>query len=115
MRMLDIDPDLADLSDRYVEFHRTRGNDLQTGLRLAKLLGAAGLEVLAHQGSYNIIAAPPGLRPPPWAAREAMLRDGVVTPEDVERWQRAFDRMDGTPARPTVFAPQFIALGRKPG
>lgn len=114
MRLLDIDPDLADLTDRYVEFHRNRGNDLQTGLRLAKLLGAAGLEVLAFQGSYNIVAAPPGLRPPPWAARESMLRDGVVTAEDVERWQRAFDRMDTATVRPTVFAPQFIALGRKP-
>lgn len=115
MRFLDMDPDLADLNDRYVEFHRSRGNDLQTGLRLARLLEAAGLDVLVHQGSYNVIAVPPGLRPPPWAAREAMLSDGVVTAEDLERWQRAFDRMDKATRRPTVFAPQFVALGRKPG
>lgn len=115
IRLLDMDPDLADLNDRYVEFHRSRGNDLQTGLRLPKLLEGAGLDVLVHQGSYNIIAAPPGLRPPPWAAREAMLRDGVVTAEDVDRWQRAFDRMDKATRRPTVFAPQFVALGRKSG
>lgn len=114
MRMLDIDSDLADLNEKYERFHSERGNDLQTGLRLAKLLGAADLEVLAHQGRYNIIPAPPGLRPPPWAAREAMLAEGVVTNEDVERWRRAFDRMDAATTRPTVFAPQFVALGRKP-
>lgn len=114
MRILDLDPDLSDLNDRYVEFHRRRGNDLHTGLRLSKLLSGAGLEVLAHTGTYNIVAAPPGLRPPPWAAREAMLDDGVVSPDDVERWERAFDRMDTAATRPTVFVPQFVALGRKP-
>ena len=114
MRTLDIDPDLADLNEKYARFHSTRGNDLQTGLRLGKLLGAAGLDVLAYQGSYSIIPLPPGLRPPPWAARKAMLAEGVVTTEDVERWQRAFDRMDAADTRPTVFAPQFVALGRKP-
>ncbi|HET7311441.1 MAG TPA: methyltransferase domain-containing protein [Mycobacteriales bacterium] len=115
MRMLDADPELADLSDHYLEFHGRHGNDLQTGLRLAKLLAAAGLEVLEHRGTYNILAAPPGLRPPPWAAREAMLRDGVITAEDVDRWQRAFERMDDATTRPTIFAPQFVAYGRKPG
>ncbi|HET6816770.1 MAG TPA: methyltransferase domain-containing protein [Mycobacteriales bacterium] len=115
MRLLDIDPELSDLNDRYLEFHRRRGNDLQTGLRLGKLLGAAGLEVLAHRGTYNIIPAPPGLRPPPWAARQAMLDDGVISQEDIQRWERAFDRMDTASTRPTVFAPQFVALGRKPG
>lgn len=115
MRLLDIDSDLADLNDRYVEFHRRRGNDLQTGLRLGKLLSAAGLDVLGHQGSYNILSAPPGLRPPPWAAREAMLSAGVVTADDIDRWRHAFERTDQATARPTIFAPQFVAYGRKPG
>jgi precorrin-6B methylase 2 len=115
MRILDLDRELSDLNEKYLQFHAARGNDLQTGLRLARLLGAAGLDVLAHRGSYNIIPAPPGLRPPPWAAREAMLSEGICTPEDVERWQRAFDRMDATTTRPTLFAPQFVASGRKPG
>jgi SAM-dependent methyltransferase len=115
MRMLDLDPDLADLSEKYAKFHSDRGNDLQTGLRLAKLLSAAGLDVLVHQGRYNIVSTQPGFRPPPWAAREAMLAQGVVTNEDVERWRRAFDRMDAAARRPTAFVPQFVALGRKPG
>ena len=76
----DSEPDPADLSDWSVAFHRNRGNDLQTALRLAKLLGTSGLEVIAHLG-YNIVAALPGLRPPPWAARAAILRDGVAQPK----------------------------------
>ena len=114
MRLLDSDPDLSDLNDRYLEFHRRRGNDLQTGLRLAKLLAAAGLEVLAHRGTYNIVAAPPGFRPPPWAARQAMLDEGVVSADDIQRWERAFERLDEATTRPTIFVPQFVALGRKP-
>ena len=115
MRLIDADPDLTDLYDRYLDFHRQRGNDLQTGLRLGKLLSAAGLEVLAHEGKYNILEAPPGLRPPTWAARDAMLDAGVVTADDIARWGAAFERMDASPRRPTVFVPQFIALGRKAG
>lgn len=37
--------DLEDLNDAYVEFHRSRGNDPQVGLRLDELLAAAGLQV----------------------------------------------------------------------
>jgi hypothetical protein len=59
-----IDPDLGDVTTRYVEFHRRRGNDLAIGLRLAQLLAAAGLEVISFQGAYNILPAPPGTRPP---------------------------------------------------
>lgn len=113
IRALDIDPELDDLNARYAEFHRRRGNDLQTGLRLGKLVAAAGLQVLAFQGSYSIIQAPPGLRPPPWAARDAMLQDGVVTADDIARWEAAFERVDAADTRPTIFAPQFVALGRK--
>ena len=43
------------------------------GLCLAQLLAHAGLEVIAHEGRYSILAAPPGVRPPAWAARESML------------------------------------------
>jgi SAM-dependent methyltransferase len=114
LRMLDADPDLTDLTDRYLEFHRRRGNDLLTGLRLGKLLAAAGLEVLVHRGRYHILPAPPGMRPPSWAAREAMLADGIVSHDDVRRWQDAFERIDAATVRPTLFVPTFVALGRKP-
>lgn len=112
-RLLDLDPALADLMERYAEFHRRRGNDLQTGLRLGKLLTAAGLELEVHRGWYQIMTPPPGMRPPPWAAREAMLAAGVVTQDDVARWSQALDRMDAGASKPTVFMPQFVAIGRK--
>jgi ubiquinone/menaquinone biosynthesis C-methylase UbiE len=113
-RFLDIDPDLDDLMTRYLEFHRRRGNDPCIGLRLAQLLAAAGLEVTSFQGTYNILTAPPGMRPPAWAAREAMLADGIVDKDVLHRWEAAFARHDSSPVRPTIFAPQFIAVGRRP-
>src|SRR4029434_6077558 len=48
VRMLDDDPDLNDLNTKYLELHRRRGNDLQTGLRLGRLLARAGLTVVLH-------------------------------------------------------------------
>jgi hypothetical protein len=112
--MLDIDPDLADLHDKYVGFHNSRGNDLLVGLRLGRLIARAGLHVIAHEGRYSIFVAHPGVRPPAWAARNAMLADEVVTPADVARWEAAFERMDNAKVRPTVFIPNFIAIGLKP-
>ncbi len=114
VRMLDADPDLEDLHEKYLQFHKARGNDLLVGLRLAELLTRAHLEVITHEGRYSIVAAPPGVRPPAWAARESMLADGIVTPEDITRWDAAFERMDNAEVRPTVFAPSFIGIGRKP-
>ena len=84
------------------------------GLRLADLLKAAGLDVASYVGSYNIIETPPGMRPPAWAARDAMLAQGTVTQADIDRWEAAMKRMDAAPVRPVVFAPVFVAVGRKP-
>ena len=115
MRALDIDPDLTDLmGGTYAEFHRRRGNDPMVGLRLGQLATAAGLEDVQHQAAYTIIPMPPGLRPPSWAARDVMVADGVITEADVERWDAAFTRMDAAVQRPTLFAPRFWAIGRRP-
>src|SRR4051794_1705519 len=86
LRMVDVDPELDDLSEKYARFHAMRGNDPRIGLRLSHLLRAAGLEVASFTGSYNIIESPPGMRPPAWAAREAMVAEGAATIEDFERW-----------------------------
>lgn len=114
MRMLDSDPELTDLVDRYAAFHAARGNDPMVGLRLGKLLTNAGLEVADFTGGYNIVEVPPGIRPPLWAARDAMLAQGAATEEDVARWGAAFERVDAATERPTLFAPIFTAVGRKP-
>ncbi|MEP7055811.1 MAG: methyltransferase domain-containing protein [Actinomycetota bacterium] len=114
IRLFPSEPDLDDLMDRYVAFHNARGNDLLIGLRLARLMTTAGLEMVEHRGFYNIVNAPPGMRPPAWAAREAMVDAGIATDSDVSRWDAAFTRMDAAADRPTLFAPLFSAIGRRP-
>ncbi len=115
IRLLDGDPELEDLSERYVRFHVSRGNDPIIGLRLANLLRTAGLEVLSFTGTYHIIELPPGIRPPSWAARTAMAAEGAASAQDVERWAAAFQRLDAAETRPQVFAPTFVAIGRRAG
>jgi SAM-dependent methyltransferase len=113
-RGLGQDPELVDLQDRYVEFHRTLGNDPSVGLRLAQFLSRAGLEVIQHTGRWDIVPRQPGIRPPSWAARDAMVRAGVASDSDVARWDAAFARMDARPEQPTLFIPLFSAVGRQP-
>lgn len=112
-RMLDLDPDLEDLDEKYVSFHRRKGNDLLPGLRLGKQLRAAGLELLDHVGQYAILQAPKGLRLPAWAARQAMLEAGIASEQDIARWDAAFMRLDERQLRPTLFFSSFIAIGRR--
>ncbi len=112
-RWLDLDPDLQDLRDKYVTFNRQKGNDLQPGLRLGKQLRAADLDVLEHVGMHTILAAPAGLRPPAWAARQAMLDDGVAGEQDVARWEAAWLRLDQQEIRPTFILPVLIGIGRR--
>ena len=113
-RSLGMDPDLVDLRERYIEFHRRLGNDPSVGLRLGQLLSRAGLEVIEHGGRWGVVAPPPGMRPPAWAARDAMVRAGVASEADVARWQAAFERIDASADRPTLFLPIFTAAGRRP-
>jgi FkbM family methyltransferase len=112
-RVLDMDSGLADMGDRYTQFHQVLGNDPSVGLRLGKLVAGAGLDLLWHLGRYQIFEPPPGLRPPPWAAREAMLAAAAVTAADLARWETAFERTDAQTPPPTMFNPQFIAIGRR--
>jgi SAM-dependent methyltransferase len=113
IRTLPEDADLDDLHQRYIAFHAARGNDLRAGLRLGERLERAGLELVDFRGSYLIRPMPPGIRPPSWAAREAMVAAGLATDQDVARWAGAFERLDAEPTRPTVFAPMFAAVGRR--
>jgi SAM-dependent methyltransferase len=113
MRISPPDPDLDDLLQRYATFHRALGNDPQVGLRLAELLGVAGLEVLAYEARTDTVPVPPGLRPPSWVARERMVAAGVATEDDVRRWGAALERSDAATARPTLFPTNFIALGKR--
>lgn len=104
---------IADVTDRYVEFHSGRGNDPLVGLRLGRLLAEAGLVDVVHAGNIVVNPVPLGLRPPAWAAREAMLADGVVDQSVIDRWAAGFEQADAMVDRPTMFVPQYIATGRR--
>ncbi len=113
-RRLDHDPQL-DIDDHYRAFHARRGADLTIGLRLGSLLEGAGLEVERYRCVSKVQRLPVGMRGPQWAARGAMVAEGVATPEDVDRWDAAFERMDRAPERPWMFIPIFVAVGRQAG
>jgi SAM-dependent methyltransferase len=115
LRIRPTDPTVDEMAATYVEFHRRLGNDPQVGVALAELITAAGLDVETYRGWYTIMEAPPGVRPPPWAARDAMVAQGVATADDVARWGAVLDAMDGVMPRPRIFAPTFVAIGRRRG
>ena len=105
---------LVALNERYRQFHTGLGNDLSVGLRLGELLVRAGRENVYHQGRYTIVHPRPGMRPPPWAAREQMLAAGAITDSDIATWQAEFERLDRGEARLSMFVPTFTASARKP-
>ncbi|MDP9402551.1 MAG: methyltransferase domain-containing protein [Actinomycetota bacterium] len=113
-RLRPADPDLEDLNARYVKWHALQGNDLSVGLRLDELLAGAGLEVVHFSGRYLIVEMMPGLRPPSWAAREAMVASGLATADDVARWEAALSRGGQASEPATAFVPSFQAYGRRP-
>lgn len=106
-------PEMIELHERYFAFHAARGNDLQIGLRLAELLGTAGLDVVEHRGQLHTLTRQSGQRGPAWAAREFMIAAGFATPEDVRRWDKAFTDLDTGQCQPTYFIAGFIAIGRR--
>ena len=62
-----------------------------------------------------MLAAVPGLRPPAWIARDALVADGCASAADVERWASMFDAVDARPHPATIFIPLFAAIGvRRP-
>ena len=105
-------PEVEHLDETYRRFHEAQGNDLKVGLRLPQLVEGAGLVVEAYRGWFNIVAPQGDIRPPSWAARDAMIASGHATPDDVERWGDAFDEL--LPRRPRVFAPLFGCVASRP-
>jgi SAM-dependent methyltransferase len=105
------DPDVDELNEAYRTFHAQQGNDLLTGLRLDDLLKAAGMDVVAYRGWFNIVKPQGQMRPPSWAARDAMIAAGVISAGDLGRYEAGLDRVLGQDA--TIFAPLFGAVGRK--
>jgi SAM-dependent methyltransferase len=114
MRMHPAPAEAAESRDRYIAFHRQRGNDPSIGLRLRDLARDAGLVVEEFRGWFDIYEQPSGMGNPVLAARDAMLQAGVITTADVERWALAMQQLDDAEERPLVFPALFAAIGRRP-
>ncbi|HUR14712.1 MAG TPA: methyltransferase domain-containing protein [Mycobacteriales bacterium] len=113
MRLRPQDEAVQQLVEAYRRFQLKRGAALEVGLHLDELLEGARLDVLSYVGLADVMPLPPGVRGPAWAAREAMLDDGVVSAADLEAWGRRFDELEASGERVTVFAPRYLAVGRR--
>jgi hypothetical protein len=108
------DPDIDDLDQRYRAFHLARGNDLRTGARLGTLLRTAGLDVVVDDRITLTLEMPVGVRPPGFAAADAIVAAGLADAADVERWGAAFARLDAAPTRPSGSLTLHTAIARRP-
>lgn len=113
LRYTTADPDLADLDERYRAFLRARGSDLFVGMHLGDLLIEAGLTVERYACRSPVLRVPPGMRPPSWAARDALAAAGFATDADIKRWDETFTRLDSAQPRPWLFPAAFVAIGRR--
>jgi SAM-dependent methyltransferase len=106
---------IAELHERYQAYQRGRGNDPAVGLRLPELLESAGLDVETFRTACAPRRRTSGERGPSWAARHAMVDDGVATPEDLERWAHQFEELDAQAKQPWMIGCAFTAIGRRAG
>lgn len=114
LRVSVTDADFDEQAERYMDFQRNRGNNVDIGPKLGPLLAGAGLELLEHEG---VIQKVPGallaLGGPVVAARHDMLAAGTITEDDARRYDAAAQRVSATP-NAAMFVAQYIAVGRKP-
>jgi SAM-dependent methyltransferase len=77
--------------------------------------GGREAAIVAHLACRApVIRVPPGMRPPSWAARAEMAAAGLATDADIDRWERAFARLDAAERRPWLFPASFVAIGQRP-
>lgn len=108
------DPAAFELQNRYTELLLRRGNDLSVGLHLDELLTAAGLDLLDFRGRIEIVELPSNLHGPAWAARDALLAEGLATEAELTLWERSFLRTERRGVPRTLFVPHFTAYARLP-
>ena len=109
------DADFEEQAQRYVDFQRKRGNNVDIGPRLGPLLAGAGLELREHEGVLQklpgeFLAMGGG---PMVAARREMLAEGTISEEDARRYDAAIQRVAAIP-HAAIFLPAYLAVGRKP-
>jgi len=112
------DEDLLDLLERYTIHLADTGRDPAIGPTLGSAVAAAGFEQVERSA---IVQMPPPLaltsmRPPAWAAREAMRASGHATDADIERWDRALTHFGATAIElnRALFMPIYLVTARKP-
>ena len=108
------DADFEEQAQRYTDFQRNRGNNVDIGPHLGPLLARAGLEVREHEGVVQkvpgeLLAIGGG---PMVAARHEMLAAGTITEEDARRYDAAAQRVAAIP-HAAIFMPAYLAVGRK--
>ncbi len=104
------DPDLTDMLDRYVGYLRSVGRNPAAGPALGSVLAASGFEVIARQAGYFMPPPSTSVRPPAWAAREAMCDAGFADHDDIARWDHALDR--ATKTRIAAFIAFHLVVAR---
>lgn len=108
------DADFDEQAERYLDFQRRRGNNVDIGPKLGPLLAGAGLELREHEGvMQKVPAALVSIGGPVVAARHEMLAAGTITQDDARRYDAATQRVATTP-NAALFMSQYIAVGRKP-
>lgn len=111
-----IDPpiaDLVDLTERYIAYLRSVGRNPAAGPEMGSTLLNAGFELVGRHAEYVMPPPGRGVRPPSWAAREAMVDAGIADADDVARWDRAF--ADHLPTMVSSFVAGHLIVGRAPG
>ena len=118
-RMDPPDEDLQDLLDRYVLHLRDTGRNPAIGPTLGSAVAAAGFDRVERSAGFQM--PPPqaltAIRPPAWAAREAMRASGHATDADIERWERGLTRFAATAVEldRAIFMSIYQVVARKPG
>jgi SAM-dependent methyltransferase len=110
-----VDPDVEDLSERYLKFQEDRGCDVTIGSRLRALLEGAGLDVTVAERLSSVVAGERlGGGGPMGAAIPAMIAAGIATSEDGLRWRAGLSRFASTPGA-AVSVHMDIAVGTNVG
>jgi SAM-dependent methyltransferase len=115
VRIQNADPDISDLWERWREMMGRRGNDASIGPGLAALVRDAGLNVTDADARFDVVELTPQLRPPSWAARDALVDAGLATADDVARWDNAFVCLAHQPEPTVAYVPIYRVVARHPG